>query len=482
MNAPRLDRTLLPLLAISLAACAPPRSAEEPARAPARASLSGELVLAKGGKASRGTLVMGYLTPEEAELRKAGKSDMEGFRRLLQRLRVVGEVDFAERAKVPYHLDAPPGAHPFFVLDVDHSFWATIFGFGPGYVGVGAPAGGAVSLTPNPTRAASGEPCSGPRYKLVVVREPRAEGAVKNPIDRRFCAYLPRSYEDRPTRRYPMVLFLPGLMSNEMARMRGRESVPEAIDKIARETSLEAIVVGVDTTTKVGSTYLEDSPVTGAFDTFLAGPAIAALERELRVIPDRDARALVGNSTGGLNAMSYGMRHPERFSAIGACSPDALDLPTWLFEPGSERVKPWIHAWTRLEDALGGPGQMASYAADWSPDPRAPRGFSWPFEVATGHVDAGVLARWEAHTPSGLLRDRSTRARVKYGLGGRIYITVAHGDEFDLHAPARRFSDRLFEHGVDHTFVATGGGHGEGSAARIEAALRYVVERLTPAR
>src|SRR5277367_1995199 len=83
----------------------------------------------------------------------------------------------------------------------------------------------------------------------------------------------------------------------------------------------EAVLVGVDTSTRIGSTYLEDSPVTGAFDTFLSGRGLDALDAALPTLRRREAR------------------------------------------------------------------QMASYGADWSPDAGRPRGFAWPFDLATGRAD-----------------------------------------------------------------------------------------------
>jgi S-formylglutathione hydrolase FrmB len=481
-----LDRRasrFVPLVSLALASCARAAPPRDPAPDAAPHVVEGEAFVAKGAAvAPRGVLVAGWLTEEEARRRAAGRADMGGFRRLLQRLRVIGEVDLAATPRVPYRIEAPPGARPFLVVDVDHAFWSTMFGGGPGLMGMGEASGGDLALSPHRPHPRSGEPCSGPRYKLITVRDPRLAGTVGNSIDRRFCAYLPRSYGDHPGRRYPMVLMFPGLFSGEMSRMRGRHSAAAAADEIARATSREAILVGVDTSTRTASTYLEDSPVTGAFDSFLAGVALDALQRELRTIERREARGLVGNSTGGLNAMSYGMRHPEKFSAIGACSPDALDLPTWIYEPGKAEIKPWIRAWTSLEDALGGPGQMTSYGSDWSPDSALPRGFAWPFDLVSGKVDEAVMGRWVAHSPAGMMADRSMRARVRHAYGGRIYITVARGDEFDLHDPARRFSDLLFSHGIEHTFAVTGGGHGDGAEERVAAALGFVIGRLSPAR
>jgi enterochelin esterase-like enzyme len=467
-----------------LAACggAPPAPAPPPLEVTVASFIEGQAFAGKDvAPAPRGTLVVGWLTTEEAAARREGRPDLAGFRRLMERLQVVGPVDLARTPRVAYRVEAPRDAHPFVVLDVERSFWATLFGGGHGLVGIGPRGGDEVALAGAKPEPPAPEPCAGDRYQLVVAQAPETEGAVKNPTARRFCAYLPPSYREAPSRRYPLVLMLPGLFSGEMSRLRGKNGAAEVADAIARETGREVIVVGVDTSTRSGSTYLEDSAVTGAFDTFLAGRGLEAIDAALRTIPERGARALVGNSTGGFNALSFGMRHPERFSAIGSCSPDALDLEGWLLAD-DHRIKPWIRAWVRLEDGLGGPGQMTSYAADWSPDPAQARGFAWPFQPQSGNVDQTVLARWKAHTPAGMLEDASMRARTRYAFGGRIFITVARGDEFDLFEPARRFSEALTKHGIEHTFRPTDGGHFEGAAERVGAAIRFVVARLVPAR
>jgi hypothetical protein len=83
---------------------------------------------------------------------------------------------------------------------------------------------------------------------------------------------------------------------------------------------------------------------------------------------------------------------------------------------------------------------MTSWAANWSPDNTAPRGFKYPINLDTGMVDEKVLAQWVAKTPHGLLRDPAFVARVKKHLSRRIMIIVGRNDEFDLFAPAECFA------------------------------------------
>jgi pimeloyl-ACP methyl ester carboxylesterase len=264
-------------------------------------------------------------------------------------------------------------------------------------------------------------------------------------------------------------------MSTEMSYLNGQKHIGTRLDAISAETHHEAILVGVDTSTPTGSTYLEDSQANGPFATFLAGPALAELERTLHAIPRRTGRALLGQSTGGYNALSYGLRRSDTFSVVLASSPDAPDMEEWLLEPGTRRAREWLRSWAVLEDAVGGAGQMTSYAADWSGATTAAG--RWPFALATGVVDEGVLAKWVAKTPHGLLRDRTFAARVKADLSGRVLITVGRNDEFGLFAPAERFAKELDGLGVATTFVPTDQGHG-GHEERFETALRFALERL----
>ena len=198
----------------------------------------------------------------------------------------------------------------------------------------------------------------------------------------------------------------------------------------------------------------------------------------MRVIPRRTARALIGQSTGGYNALSYGIRHSDMFSVIGSSAPDADDMEAWIVEtsanPGSRRrAREWIRKWAAFEAKLGGPGQITSYAADFAASTRA----EWPFDLRSGEIDETVLARWIDKTPRGLIRDPKNIARLKKDLSGRILITVGRNDEFDLFAPAERFAKQLGDAGIETKLVPTDQGHGDG-LERIETCLRFALERL----
>lgn len=438
----------------------PPISAKE---------ITGEVTVAPGANAPpKGRLVIGWRTPEEEKQVEKGDVSMQLFKDMISRYVPGDDVDFAKTPKVAYRVDgAPAGAHPTIVLDVDHTFWATAFGAGKGLVGSGPSGGGAVVLKPNPSRPTV-EKCTGPRMKLIEVPSP----GLPTP-KRRFCAWLPASFvETDATKKYPVVFMLPGFTSTDTAYLAGKKHMGERADAIAKETKREVVLVGVDTSVPIGSSYLEDSKTNGPFGTFFAGPALLAIEKAVHGIGKRSARGLIGQSTGGHNALSFGMRHSDLYSVIGASSPDGPDIEMWLWgskqQPG--RVDETMRRWTWLEDKVGGAGQMTSYAADWSSG-------KWPFDPTTGAVDDGVMAQWVAKSPHGMLKDPAVVARLKKDLSGRILITVGKNDEFWLFPPAERFAKELSEHGIETKFVPTEHGHGDG-LERLETGLRFALERL----
>ena len=437
---------------------------------PPAPGLAGEVVAFDGARGT-GRLAMTWRTPEE----EREGTTLRTLRLMIDRMSTsAADIDLEKTPRIPYELPtAPHDAVPLAIFDVGHTFWATFQGGGKGFTASGPSGGGPIRLAPNANAndaTAPRERCEGERYKLVVVEDAQLG-------KRRFCAWLPSSWKTEPRRLYPVILLLPGFGSTDMSYLAGNHHAGERFDAIAKELGREAVLVGVDTSVPLGSTYLEDSPPMGAWDTFLARKALPVLDRELHLRPRRSAHALMGQSTGGYNALSYGMRHPELFSAIGASSPDAPDVEQWLLEPGTRRAKEWVRNWAHLEDAVGGAGQVTSWAASWSPDATVPRGFRYPIDVDSGIADEKVLAAWVAKTPHGLVRNPAFLAKVKKDLSGRIMIIVGRKDDFDLFAPAESFAAELNSLGVETRFVATDQGHA-GYFERFEPVFRFLLERL----
>jgi S-formylglutathione hydrolase FrmB len=222
--------------------------------------------------------------------------------------------------------------------------------------------------------------------------------------------------------------------------------------------------------------------VQGAWDTFLAARLIPIIDARFRTIAAPAARAAFGHSTGGFGAVSFGFRHPELIGVVAASAPDPLDMTPWLTGGPGGGPLPWLLALLRAEEASGGgAGFWASYAADWSPDPSAPRGFAWPLDPASGRVRPRVLDRWRAHSPQAWLADARRAGAIKAALAGRIFLDAGERDEFALDDTTAAFSRALTAAGIAHEFRRVPTGHMDDVPGLVGPALRFCLDKLAPA-
>ncbi|MEW5741173.1 MAG: alpha/beta hydrolase-fold protein [Myxococcota bacterium] len=475
------------LLLLALGACAA-RPTSRPAEA-GTGVIQGEVRLADAVREAgpcRGRLVMNWLTEDEAAQERAHALPMASLIELTYRHRVIADVDLcAPGASASYRLEVPPGVvRVRAVLDIDRRFIRALYRRDvPGTrmgesssstrVAAGSQARLDVELTQVQQAKDTAALCSGERFLHLTVDAPEVAGRVGNPTKRGFCAWLPKSYATHPQRRYSVVYLLPGYGGDEWARF-GSPRAHEAADAIAEKTGREVILVGVDTSTRLGSTYFEDTPLHGRWESFAVRMA-REVDGKVRSLARADARALVGHSTGGFNAMSLGLRHPDVFGVVVAASPDALDAASGLLMEDGAHLRPALVRELQLNDALGADGQLVSWAADWSPDDSA-RGFAWPADVETGTLVPAVWQRWVAHAPAAMLENPALLANAR-ALAGRLLLTVGSRDEFNLERPTRVFSERLTARGIPHDFEAYDEGHrlsAEGLAQHLDWATRHL--------
>lgn len=418
---------------------------------------------------TRGKLVVMWLTAGEQAAFEAGKVTVGLLRELVTRAELLGEIDAAQGRA--FTVRAPRGRIALLVvIDAGKIGIEALLGHGDGTlsgmsplfdVGDATAEAPAIAVRGRPARAPR-ELCQGDRLTLERLEAPEVAGTIGNPTSRRFCVRVPVGYADHPGRRYPVIYALPGLHSTDSAVVADYGLDPP-----------DTIVVAVDTSTTTGSTYLVDGATSGDWDTFFTRRLIPYVDARYRTLARREARGITGHSTGGFNAVSYGMRHPELFGAIAASSPDGLDLEAWMIAGGA--VRPWIRDFARVERGLGGVGQFISYAASWSP---AGGGYDWPFDDAGALVER-VWQRWLAHSPRAWLRDPA-RVAALAPLGGRIYLTVGEGDEFDLRPPTVAFSEALTAAGIGNELVISTGGH-DSTAEHMAAIAKFFAAKLEPA-
>jgi hypothetical protein len=233
----------------------------------------------------------------------------------------------------------------------------------------------------------------------------------------------------------------------------------------------EAAWIVLDPECPLGHHGFVDSAANGPWGTALVEELIPALEREFRLLPRPQARAITGHSSGGWSAVWLQMQHPGTFGACFASSPDPVDFSrfqqsdlyadTSVFcdAEGRERTSyrrsimgKFEKALMTVRDEVGvervlGPArdsgeQWDSWSAMWSPlDPatRLPRPM---FDAVTGTIDRSVVqGSWARFDIAALVRDDPGRwvplfrERVRLVCGGR--------DGFSLDRAVQGLKDAL---------------------------------------
>jgi enterochelin esterase-like enzyme len=140
--------------------------------------------------------------------------------------------------------------------------------------------------------------------------------------DREYSIFLPKSYETDKDRKYPILYLLHGMMDTNKGWYE-RGHVKDVADQLmASGEAAEMIIV---TPNAGGNVY--EGAWNGYFDmpgwpyeTFFFTEFLPYIEREYRVIGDKQHRAVAGLSMGGGGATAYGQKHSELFSSVYAMS------------------------------------------------------------------------------------------------------------------------------------------------------------------
>jgi hypothetical protein len=368
------------------------------------------------------------------------------------RARVVSVPPAFLRPGAPHELLLPmraTGVYPIAVFDHAGGLWsALVEGTGSCLIGVATePVSrkrSAVVLRALHARRVGVRTCDRPRCRHRMIPDATGTG-------HRICVYLPPDY-GRAGRRHPVVFMLPGFGEDEGARFQDQDFV-DAIDANPGGDGPAPVLVGIDTRAPYGAAYLTDADT--AWARYLTRDVITAVEAEFDVATDWRRRVLMGQGTGGFNAVRLALTAPGIYGTIAASAPDALDLESWLLSPGGAVKQIWA-SWIRLEDAVDGRGPMRSYATSWAPTAAGTP--LWPIDLETGRTRYDVLRRWLQQSPLRLI-ERPEAQRALAVLEGRLFLSASHRDEFGLFLPTRRFSERLTARGIDHQFLADEGSH-----------------------
>jgi S-formylglutathione hydrolase FrmB len=287
-----------------------------------------------------------------------------------------------------------------------------------------------------------------------------------NAIDRDAIVFLPPSYKEHSTRRYPVVYALHGYSIG--AEQWAQEiHVPQTIEGAFASGAQEMIVVLPDSKTVHNGSMYSSSVTTGDFENYVAHDVVSYVDVHYRTIPTRESRGLVGHSMGGYGATRIGMKHADVFGSLYIMSPCCLSARGsggGRGAPGStasDNDAALAAVKTPADSAklpFGLRAQLASAAA-WSPNPKNPPLY---LDLPSGDNQQPVLAKWAANAPLAFID--------QYIPGLRRYraIAIDVGDQDGLRVDTGKLHDILDRYGIANTFEVYPGTHTSDVAVRFQ--------------
>ncbi|MBK9516402.1 MAG: alpha/beta hydrolase [Anaeromyxobacter sp.] len=315
-----------------------------------------------------------------------------------------------------------------------------------------------------------------------------AGNPLGDPARRPLYALLPPGRDDGAG--LPAVYFLHGFTGSARGWLNvsaWSPTVPERIEALWAAGLPHFVAVFLDGFTGLGGTQWTNSPSVGRYQDYLADDATRFVEARLGTLAHREARAVVGKSSGGYGALRLGRDRPEVFGHLACHAGDAGF--EWCYGPDLPRAAAGLAgatdaaAWLRGAIARARQSKLAgadhpvlnvlAMAAHYSPDPAEPLGAALPFALPEGRLRPEVWERWLVVDPVRYV----PRALAAYRGLGSLFLDCGRRDEFNLHWGARQVAAALRQGGVEHVHEEFDDGH-MGINYRYDASLRYLAPRL----
>jgi hypothetical protein len=137
---------------------------------------------------------------------------------------------------------------------------------------------------------------------------------------RKMVVYLPARYGGS-AKRYPVIYFLPNPLQNYRLPFDQKDAKGLFDRAIASGVIGEFLLVCVDMTTPLGSSWYVNSPVTGNWEDFVIRELVPYIDANFKTLSGRDSRGIAGDFMGGYGAIRFGMRHPDVFGTVYALHP-----------------------------------------------------------------------------------------------------------------------------------------------------------------
>ncbi len=305
------------------------------------------------------------------------------------------------------------------------------------------------------------------RLELVRLPAPSLGGnPLGDPDERETPVYLPPQYDAETGRRFPVIYNLHGFLGSSLAHLNWQPYQPRSHERL--EAAILAgevppcVYVLVDGWTKLGGSQYVNSSAVGNYFDYVTKDVVGHVDRSFRTIATREARAVMGKSSGGYGTFVMAARASDVFGVAAGHSGDAGFLHCYVHEwPKAAAalreaggVRAWLDAfWERARtrkvrgDDHPVINQIAM-AAYYSPDPARECGIALPFDIRTLELDEAVWRRWLEQDPVNFLPPAADRLRALR----LFYFDCGTKDQYNLQWGSRLLSKRLRDAGVPHLY------------------------------
>jgi len=278
--------------------------------------------------------------------------------------------------------------------------------------------------------------------------------------------WLPPSYAQSRTRRYPVVYLLHGFTDSD-AKWFGLDgkhwiNLPDVLNRAMQNSDVKEVIVVMPNAfnTFQGSMYSSSATI-GDWERFVAEELVAFIDTRYRTMARPESRGLAGHSMGGYGTLRLGMKYPRVFTSIYALSPCCLGPFTGASDGKPSPAEAVKNTPEIAQASFGTKAQLASAAA-WSPNPNAPPLFL-DLPTKDGAAIADVVARFAANAPLAMVHQYIFNLRSLTGIG----FDAGTADK-SIHATSVELDRILTEYKLAHDWGSYEGDHLNRVGERIE--------------
>ena len=284
-----------------------------------------------------------------------------------------------------------------------------------------------------------------------------------DPPGRRVDVYIPAGHDGSGL---PLLVDLVGYTAGGPAHTNWKnygENLPERLDRLIGAGAMPPVAAAFpDCFTRLGGNQYIDSAAMGAWETFLIGEMLPAVEGRFRC-GGEGRRGVFGKSSGGYGTIVHAMRHGGRVWSAAACHSGDMGFDLMyrhefplalrhLAEHGGS-VENFMAAFERgpkVKDKDWNTLMILAQCATFDPDPDSPFGIRLPVDPHTCEFIAERWANWlrwdplrMAEEPGHLDALRALKA---------LYFDCGDIDQYNLVYGARILHRMLDEAGVANTY------------------------------